>query len=123
MSHPLASLIVFIAISIVCATVCHALMRRYARAVATSTLSASVLFLMLARLMDGRTDPFFLVALIFCMIYSSVIGLIIGIPFAVYRKRHTIPPGHCQTCGYSLTGNTSGICPECGTAVKASTHP
>ena len=23
----------------------------------------------------------------------------------------------CPKCGYSLTGNTSGICPECGTAV------
>jgi len=24
-------------------------------------------------------------------------------------------PGDCQYCGYSLTGNVSGICPECGT--------
>ncbi len=24
------------------------------------------------------------------------------------------PKGHCQTCGYDLTGNTSGVCPECG---------
>jgi len=23
----------------------------------------------------------------------------------------------CTQCGYNLTGNTSGICPECGTAV------
>ncbi len=27
------------------------------------------------------------------------------------------PTGHCQTCGYNLTGNVSGICPECGNAV------
>ena len=27
------------------------------------------------------------------------------------------PPGHCQSCGYDLTGNTSGVCPECGTDV------
>lgn len=27
-------------------------------------------------------------------------------PFAV---------GHCQKCGYDLTGNVSGLCPECGT--------
>jgi hypothetical protein len=26
-------------------------------------------------------------------------------------------PGACRNCGYSVTGNTSGICPECGTAV------
>ena len=23
----------------------------------------------------------------------------------------------CRKCGYNLTGNTSGVCPECGTAV------
>jgi hypothetical protein len=23
----------------------------------------------------------------------------------------------CVTCGYSLTGNTSGVCPECGTNI------
>jgi hypothetical protein len=25
--------------------------------------------------------------------------------------------GLCSHCGYDLTGNASGICPECGTAV------
>ena len=29
-------------------------------------------------------------------------------------RRHT---GSCPTCSYSLTGNTSGVCPECGTPV------
>jgi hypothetical protein len=24
------------------------------------------------------------------------------------------PLGQCQTCGYDLTGNLSGVCPECG---------
>ena len=28
-------------------------------------------------------------------------------------------PGLCPTCGYDLTGNTSGVCSECGTAVEA----
>jgi hypothetical protein len=32
------------------------------------------------------------------------------------RRRRLIRSGHCR-CGYNLTGNTSGICPECGTAV------
>lgn len=26
-------------------------------------------------------------------------------------------PGHCRGCGYNLTGNASGVYPECGTAV------
>lgn len=28
-------------------------------------------------------------------------------------------PGHCNTCGYNLTGNVSGICSECGAKVLA----
>jgi hypothetical protein len=27
--------------------------------------------------------------------------------------------GICSGCGYSLTGNTSGVCPECGTSVSS----
>ena len=27
--------------------------------------------------------------------------------------------GHCQSCNYNLTGNVSGICPECGTKISA----
>lgn len=31
-------------------------------------------------------------------------------------------PGHCR-CGYVLTGNVSGVCPECGTKVMRSGLP
>ncbi len=34
-----------------------------------------------------------------------------------WRDRRRIPPGHCQSCGYNLTGNVSGKCPECGTSI------
>lgn len=33
-------------------------------------------------------------------------------------QRHRMP-GHCARCGYNLVGNTSGRCPECGTAKRA----
>lgn len=26
--------------------------------------------------------------------------------------------GHCPHCSYNLTGNVSGVCPECGTAIR-----
>ena len=29
--------------------------------------------------------------------------------------------GLCQDCGYNLTGNVSGVCPECGEKVEAGT--
>jgi len=31
------------------------------------------------------------------------------------RKYH--PSGFCLNCGYDLTGNVSGICPECGAVI------
>jgi hypothetical protein len=35
-----------------------------------------------------------------------------------FRPRTAYPPaGHCRRCGYNLTGNVSGVCPECGTPV------
>ncbi len=38
------------------------------------------------------------------------------------RSRLTIRPGHCYGCGYDLTGNVSGTCPECGKPIPASSQ-
>ena len=39
--------------------------------------------------------------------------LLVAVPtLLLWRGR--IPPGHCRKCEYNLTGNTSGVCPECG---------
>jgi len=35
----------------------------------------------------------------------------------LWWTERSFPPGHCQKCGYDLTGNVSGRCPECGTLV------
>ena len=46
-----------------------------------------------------------------------LLAAVVGFPTALlisFDRRRRIPPGHCQTCGYNLTGNLSGICPECG---------
>jgi hypothetical protein len=34
-------------------------------------------------------------------------------------SRRRLGANHCQQCGYDLTGNTSGVCPECGEAIRA----
>ena len=40
--------------------------------------------------------------------------LLIAIPTVIAWRRDRRPkPGHCR-CGYDLTGNVSGVCPECG---------
>jgi hypothetical protein len=32
----------------------------------------------------------------------------------LWRLDRRRPPGACPKCGYDLTGNTTGVCPECG---------
>jgi len=55
------------------------------------------------------------------------IGLLLVMGFscrAVARLRFSrrrcwdSPQPRCNQCGYNLTGNTSGVCPECGTPVQ-----
>ena len=44
--------------------------------------------------------------------------LVSSIPlFIIWRRSRRPPKDHCRKCYYNLTGNTSGICPECGTPI------
>jgi len=45
------------------------------------------------------------------------IGMTIWILCRIIRGAVVIPSMLCQNCGYNLTGNVSGRCPECGEAV------
>jgi len=49
-------------------------------------------------------------ALFACFLIYPVVVFIRG----DFRRN---PPGCCQHCGYNLTGNVSGRCPECGSSV------
>jgi predicted Zn-ribbon and HTH transcriptional regulator len=41
---------------------------------------------------------------------------------SLVRKREMLL-GHCRKCGYNLTGNVSGVCPECGERVSGAGEP
>lgn len=38
--------------------------------------------------------------------------------FRFARRWHRKRNGRCLDCGYSVIGNVSGVCPECGTAIS-----
>ncbi len=56
------------------------------------------------------------------LVLSLALGLVLSLSYALGRlvyamlqwKRVAMPDGHCDDCDYDLTGNTSGVCPECG---------
>ena len=53
---------------------------------------------------------------------SALIVLFAAYPIVTFirgpmRRWHRRREGLCQTCGYNLTGNVSGVCPECGTRI------
>ena len=47
------------------------------------------------------------------LVVSSVLPMLV----LVHLRRERIRSSHCRECDYDLTGNRSGSCPECGTAV------
>ena len=51
-----------------------------------------------------------------------ILVVIVGLPTVILWWRDRRPKeGCCKTCKYDLTGNISGICPECGTAIVGTT--
>jgi hypothetical protein len=49
----------------------------------------------------------------------AALGLIL-LTLAIRRRLGLPGPNQCQRCRYDLTGNTSGVCPECGTTISTS---
>lgn len=52
----------------------------------------------------------------------TIAGLIAGpviiiVGNVILYRRYADPYPRCQKCGYNLTGNVSGVCPECGTKI------
>jgi hypothetical protein len=50
------------------------------------------------------------------LVVAAVVTVLVGISRR-FLWQFQRPPGSCAHCGYDLTGNVSGICPECGTPV------
>lgn len=52
------------------------------------------------------------------------IGVAASVAYVALRRLRRHRPGHCPNCRYDLTGNRSGVCPECGeTRTRCVTDP
>jgi hypothetical protein len=67
---------------------------------------------------EGHEPMIYMEIMVFLVILAAYLcGRIV---YSRSRWRLTmISPEQCHSCNYNLTGNTSGICPECGTATPA----
>ena len=45
---------------------------------------------------------------------TLILAMLPTIWFLRWRKRRNLPDITCPSCGYDLTGNETGKCPECG---------
>lgn len=71
---------------------------------------SSLLVVAVASMNLGYVTPFWDSMLAIVTWWCTLIALAVGLYF-----RENVPPeGHCEHCGYDLTGNVSGVCPECG---------
>lgn len=58
----------------------------------------------------------------FFVVVGAPVGVFLLTTLALRYYLHDRPPpkGFCRGCEYNLTGNVSGICPECGTPISNS---
>ncbi len=65
----------------------------------------------------GSGVPQGLVMTLNAMIYGTIAGSIaVSLVWASRRRERT---DRCSNCSYNLTGNASGVCPECGTKIES----
>ncbi len=50
-------------------------------------------------------------------IVAIVVAIYVTTAWQASIRKQTAPKGRCLDCGYDLTGNQSGVCPECGLAI------
>lgn len=69
---------------------------------------------------DVVTFPAPIIGLVLLLIGVAILlsALSHSLAFAIGGRRRRQPPGCCIACGYNLTGNLSGVCPECGTPAR-----
>jgi hypothetical protein len=70
----------------------------------------------------GATSIYSRRLLVPCWMLSVMAALLPAMWFGTHLKwRVRLKNGRCTSCGYNLTGNISGVCPECGKSAAPTT--
>jgi hypothetical protein len=90
---------------------------RFLRGARYNIIQSALIFLMAARVAECiyKEWPFKEIAinaLVLCALIYQVVAT-----GRAKSKIDRLLRGFCVTCGYNLTGNTSGTCPECGNEI------
>jgi hypothetical protein len=94
----------------------HALVRLSRYAVATGAVLIAVSWVALLP-SQGAFSGWQVLKLVGIMMHSIVLFALLEPAQRTSRARARASAGLCTGCGYNLTGNTSGVCLECGTAI------
>jgi hypothetical protein len=65
----------------------------------------------------GSVEAYVFFALNLGLTFAAALMLPVAGIWRLFQRRPGA--GHCAGCGYDLTGNTSGRCPECGAAATS----
>ena len=107
----------------------HFFFRRYILATAIAVLTCHLLLILIAMtLYDAKAESLLSpMCITFSLMCATPVALATGIPFKIRRLRQrqesrgSSGSPRCTHCDYNLTGNASGICPECGTPIPEDT--
>ncbi len=79
-------------------------------------------FAVIAGALCFTASTWFFVGAPYTLAWTLLVAAVCGVAFGIVSLREAlrkkIPPGCCQHCGYNLTGNVSGTCPECGATLE-----
>ena len=111
-------------IPFVIGVVSHSCLRGFVRACAVTGLVWGMVYSSAALIVTDEYawDLITLVPLAFMFhaVWGAFVGLVVGLPHRLLRPHYR--DGHCRKCGYNLTGNVSGVCPECGVGIETASE-
>jgi hypothetical protein len=79
---------IFIGVALLSAVLWHKFVQTFPFAVVGATITAVVMFQLIAALVNSEPETFLIIAIITTSIYSLGIAMLVGIPFAIVRRRN-----------------------------------